>query len=154
MATTLRLLVLVIVCSAVFSCAKNTADPTVSIGDVYVPSLVCPKAKSEVSITVPVEVSGILTTPQICWVGIYQDPGFGDEVGEPITCGHSTFDQSDNIGFSFNLADGNYAVVIGITSNSWQECYALGATTKQGPKRMAVGGAGMRQPTNVSGSTV
>ncbi|GEM_PF-5935513 len=129
-------------CLAVISCTRNTGDPAVTLGDVSVPTLDCADVgvaldnNAVVSMTVPVNVEGTLSTPQICWVGIFQYLGPGDEVGDQIACGHATFDQSENVGFSFDLLCGDYAVIIGITPNMGQECYLLGATTTKGPIHM------------------
>ena len=152
----IRGLLLLLVSMVIVSCAPSTSDPTVILGDVYVPPLNCGDAKTAlgnivVSITVPITVTGgTLSTSQVCWVGIFHDLGFGDEVGDQISCGYSTFDQSDNIGFNFDLAEGNYAVIIGITKDIGDECYVRVASQKKGPYRMAVGGPGCANPPKVA----
>jgi hypothetical protein len=144
-------LLLLLLSLTALSCGPRTSDPTVTLGDVYVPRVNCEGTKTAldyvvVSITVPVTVSATLPSSQVCWVGVFEDLVYGDEVGNLITCGYQTFQESGNIGFSFGLSDGYYAVIIGITKDIGDECYVFAASEKQGPKRMSVGGPDCNDP--------
>jgi hypothetical protein len=152
----IRGLLLLLLCIAIVSCSDTkTADPNVTLGDVYVPPINCGGAKAALGnvgldITVPLHVKETLVDPQVCWVAIFEDLGFGDEVGDLIACEYGTFQDDINMGFFFNLSDGNYAVIIGITADIGDECFVLAATTTQGPKRMAVGGQGCTNPPKLA----
>jgi hypothetical protein len=144
-------LLLLVLCIVIVSCADTkTSDPTITLGDVYVPSLVCPKGKLGVDIMVPVIVEGTLSMSKVCWVGIFQDLALGDEVGPYIDGDYRAFQDSYDYSFHFDLADGNYAVVVGITEYISDAYVISAASQKQGPKRMAVGGPGCGNPPKLA----
>jgi hypothetical protein len=124
----LVLLALVIMAALQISCGSTPSSTTTNpdppkgkITKIDAPSILCytklaikRDTKSAAPISVAVVINPNLTVPQYCSVGIFED--WYMEIGDQVACESKPFTASGTIVFNdFNLADGRYIVIAGLS---------------------------------------
>jgi hypothetical protein len=149
----LSLLILVVMAALQVSCGSTTPSsytpppdpPKGRITKIDAPSIICDTksailcdTKSAAPISVALVLDSTLATPQYCSVGIYEDLLL-NEIGVQIACEYQPFTVGGTLVFNnFDLADGRYIVIAGLSFQA--TCYQYLGYDTTAWHYLAVGG--------------
>jgi hypothetical protein len=127
-----------LLCLAIVSCGKKTADPAKSIDYMKIGNIMYADPACLDSVEVRVIVQGQLSCYEYCWLGIW-----GLSLGQgsqPVWCDHILYDRTSKLVFyPFVRSEGIYALKAGLFRDSWYDCVPDSAIDLQGPLTISVG---------------